>query len=555
MKRSDLRLIFLLIIGGQIGLFSCSGNRTIEFKTQPVLKNNQNKSVPLSSFLDFETTKDYDSVFISLNDGERLTELKYAKNEKSPNGYLLMLMRADKEHSISFKLKDKKGKVYDYDNMLSFTTLKLPNNDTEFPKIEITKNLTGEKEELTLINPRRRMPINMAGSNKFNQLFGMLLIINQKGEVLWYYQTDSRISDFDCLPNGNISYLTQDNCLVEIDFSGNIINQWYAAKRTEGGEIDAIPVDAQTFHHDVSLLPNNNWLVLSTELKEVEDYFTSEVDKDAPRKKQTLVGDVVIEFTPEGEVVHRWHAFDKMPVMRIGYETFSNYWIRRGYPNSVDWSHANAIIPLPNEDAYLINFRLQSAMIKVNKKSGEIDWIFAEPSGWGKDLQDKLLKIPEEGWNWHQHSPRFTKNGNLLFFNNNNYQARPFEKTKSILESPSYIVEYKIDEKEMSVKKIWSTENDVEKKVYSTAMGRVSELEDSGNILVCYGALLDSEYFDQMTWWNRGNFPQWTMVREYTHTENPKVVWEMQLHPLVETSEIGWTLFGAERIKINNLVY
>jgi hypothetical protein len=36
-------------------------------------------------------------------------------------------------------------------------------------------------------------------------------------------------------------------------------------------------------------------------------------------------------------------------------------------------------------------------------------------------------------------------------------------------------------------KKLWSTENDGEEKVYSIAMGRVSELKESGNILACYG--------------------------------------------------------------------
>lgn len=551
MKKGNIKPINLIIIGVLIGLFSCSKNRSIEFITQPTIKHNQNKSVPLSAFLDFETTQDYDSVIISFGDGKRLSEFIYAKNKKTLSGFLLMLMRADKHHSISLKLKDKKGKVYTYDKKLSFTTPKLANIDTEFPKIEITKNLKGEKEELTIFNPRRRLPISQVGANKFNQLFGMLIIINQKGEVLWYYQTDSRISDFDVLPNGNISYITQDNRIVEIDFAGNIINQWYAAKRPDGDKIDAIAVDAQTFHHDVSLLPHGNRLVLSTEVKEVEDYYTSEIDKNAPRKKQNVVGDVVIEFTPEGKVVHQWRTFDEMPVMRIGYETFGNYWIRRGFPNSVDWSHANAVIPLPNEDAYLVNFRYQSAMIKVNKRSGKIDWIFAEPTGWGKELQDKLLKIPKDGLNWHQHSPRFTKNGNLLFFNNNNFQSRPYKKTKPISESPSYIVEYKINEKEKTVQKVWSTENDSEKKVYSIAMGRVSELDESGNILVCYGALLDSKHFDQMTWWNRGKFRQWTMVREYTHTEKPSVVWEMQLHPLTKESKVGWTLFGAERIKIN----
>jgi hypothetical protein len=261
------------------------------------------------------------------------------------------------------------------------------------------------------------------------------------------------------------------------------------------------------------------------------------------------MGDVVVEFNPQGEIVHEWNSFDHLPVMRIGYETFSNFWIRRGFPNTIDWTHANAVVPIEGQDAYLVNFRYQSAMIKVNKKSGEIEWIFAENSGWSEDLKDKLIRLPESGLNWHQHSPRYTQSGTLLFFNNNNFQSRPFENTKEIVDSPSYVVEYKIDEVNKKATKLWSTENDGEENVYSIAMGRVSELKSSGNILACYGALLSPEYFDEMTWWNRIKFPQWTMVREYSKTELPKVVWEMRLLPLTTNSKIGWTLFGAERIE------
>ncbi|QGY44978.1 hypothetical protein GM418_15250 [Maribellus comscasis] len=550
-KRNKLlNILFAVVLAV---LFSCSENQQLTFSVAPVIKNNPNESVPLTAYLDFETPQDYDSVFISLDEDGQISELCYRKEEKKETGYLLMLMTANKKLKIDFRLKDKNGKEYYSNKELSFKTPALPADDKLFPKIEITKNLKKSNDELILFNPRRRLPIAQEGSNRFNQIFGMLVIINQSGEVLWYYQTNSRISDFDRLPDGNISYITQDNRIAVIDLAGNIINEWYAVNRPQKGETDAIPVEAQTFHHDVSFLPNGNRLVLSTEAREIDNYYTSEADKNAPRKKQKVIGDVVVEFNPEGKVVYSWSAFDKMPVWRIGYETFNDYWARRGYPGSVDWSHANAVIPLPGEDAFLVNFRHQSAMIKVNKSTGNIDWIFAEPSGWNKELEDKLLEIPKDGWNWHQHSPRFTENGNLLFFNNNNFKARPFKETSPIKDCPSYIVEYKINEKDKTVEKVWSTENDGEDLVFSIAMGRVSELPETGNILACYGALLDSNYFDQMTWWNRGKFRQWTMVREYTHTEKPKVVWEMQLHPLTSDSKVGWTLFGAECIEITNV--
>lgn len=530
-------------------ILSCNSNQSLPFSVAPKIAENPNKAAPLTAYYDFETDHPIDSVFVEINDGERETKLKFHRKDKTDLGYLLKYMKPQKKHNISVRFKDNSGEVFNNNQILTFTTPALPQKDFLFPKIEITKNQQNGKEQMTLINPRRRGSMIQESGNRFNQNYGLLTIINQKGEVLWYYQNDSRISDFDLLPNGNISYITQDNKIIEIDFAGNVSKQWYAAQRPRGNDAEAIPVNTPTFHHDTALLPNGNRLVLSTEAREIDGYYTSELNAQAPRKKQNIMGDVVVEFNPQGEIVHEWNSFHHLPVMRIGYETFSNYWIRRGFPNTIDWTHANAVLPIQGQDAYLINFRYQSAMVKVNKKSGEIEWIFAENSGWSEDLKDKLIHLPESGLNWHQHSPRYTQSGTLLFFNNNNYQSRPFEKTKEIVDSPSYLVEYKIDEVNKKAAKLWSTENDGEEKVYSIAMGRVSELKSSGNILACYGALLSPEYFDEMTWWNRIKYPQWTMVREYTKNKTPKVVWEMKLLPLTPNSKIGWTLFGAERIE------
>ena len=545
MKYSIISFYFLVVA---ITL-SCNSNQSLQFSVAPKIIENPNKAVPLTAYLNFKTEHPIDSVIVEINDGERETKLKYHRKDKTELGYLLKYMRPQKNHNISVRFKDNLGEIYDVKQKLTFATPALPQKDFLFPKIVISKSKQTVKEEMTLINPRRRGSMIQESGNRFNQNYGLLTVINQKGEVLWYYQSDSRISDFDLLPNGNISYITQDNKIIEIDFAGNITRQWYATQRPRGKDTDAIPVNTPTFHHDTALLPNGNRLVLSTQAREIDDYYTSELNAQAPRKKQTVMGDGVVEFNPQGEIVHEWNSFDHLPVMRIGYETFSNFWIRRGFPNTIDWTHANAVVPIEGQDAYLVNFRYQSAMIKVNKKSGEIEWIFAENSGWSEDLKDKLIRLPESGLNWHQHSPRYTQSGTLLFFNNNNFQSRPFENTKEIVDSPSYVVEYKIDEVNKKATKLWSTENDGEENVYSIAMGRVSELKSSGNILACYGALLSPEYFDEMTWWNRIKFPQWTMVREYSKTELPKVVWEMRLLPLTTNSKIGWTLFGAERIE------
>ncbi len=541
--------IFLLALSL---LISCNKKDKISLKEKPEITTPNKESAPLTCYLDFETNRPYDSVLVQIEGSQRMTTLQYGKSEKSNNGYLLMIMQPGIEHIINLKVKNRNEEWSNSLSQLTYTPPELPNDDKLFPKIKISQNTNDDKEHLTLFNPRRRVPRTVENENEFNRSFGMLAIVNNLGEVLWYYRTNSRISDFNILQNGHISYITQDYRIVEIDFGGNIINEWYASERPQGKDSTAIPVETPTFHHDVEQLPNGNRMVLSTEIREFDNYYTSEKNKNAPRKRQRVVGDVIVEFTSEGKIVHKWHAFNHMPVKRIGYETFSNYWVRRGF-DAIDWSHANAIVPLSDENAYLVNFRYQSAMIKVNKQDGEIEWIFAEPTGWGERLKGKLLSVPESGWNWHQHSPSFTTSGNLLFFNNNNYKARPFDDPEDIRNSPSYAVEYKIDEKNRKVEKVWSTLDGEGENVYSIAMGRVSELKDNGNILVCYGALLSSEYFDEMTWWNRAEFPQWTMVREYTHTNPAKIVWEMKLLPLFKESKVSWTLFGAERIYLDRI--
>ncbi len=45
----------------------------------------------------------------------------------------------------------------------------------------------------------------------------MLMALDAVGDVVWHYRTDSRISDFEKLDNGNLAFLTVDNRLLEID--------------------------------------------------------------------------------------------------------------------------------------------------------------------------------------------------------------------------------------------------------------------------------------------------------------------------------------------------
>ena len=389
----------------------------------------------------------------------------------------------------------------------------------------------------------------MRPKTQFNQNFGMLIAVDAAGNVIWYYRGDSRISDFELLRNGNIVFLTQDFRAVEIDLLGNIVAQWYAKNRPQGPLDGATPVDALTFHHDIDELPNGNFLVLSSRRKHVSDYYTSELNADAPRKDQWVMGDEVIEFQRDGKVVWRWSAFDHLDVMRIGYETFSRYWKRRGFPETVDWSHANAVVPLDDE-FILVNYRYQSALTKIEKASGEIVWIAGEPSGWKGPLKDNRLTLENDArWFWHQHGPTITPGGKLLLFDNGNFQARPFDEPVPPAETRSRVVAYELDEDAQTLRKSWSSIIPGDPSVVSFAMGSTQYLPRTGNVLAGYGFLLSQEDIRDRTWHTLANSRVWTRVREYTPESPPRVVWELTLKAGKNERGLGWNLFGARRVR------
>lgn len=541
-KRITDYIIFTILV--ILHSAACTPKEAIQFVEAPTVITGH-PTAPLTCYIDFKTSERFTGVIFTLTDSSGFANtLRYADSERSEKGYLIYLLKPGRTTEITMKLEYNDGSTKEHLGKLHVTTPKLPSNALEFPGIEVDV-FSQEKSEpgYTIFNPRRRLPDTVPNANQLNKSFGMLMMADHLGEVVWYYQINSRISDFDILGEGMISYMTQDNKIIEMDFGGNIHRQWYAKRRPDGPDPQAIPVDALTFHHDAARLSSGNWLVLSSEVREIENYYTSEMDATAPRTTQKVMGDVVIEFNEEGEIVHRWNSFDHLPVERIGYETFSNYWGRRGFPEVIDWSHANAIVPVDNDQAYLINFRYQSALVNVHKATGEIQWIFAEPSGWDDDLQSRILKTREEDQCWHQHAPSFTSEGNLLLFNNNNFLARPFKEAIPKVYSKSHVAEYKLDEINLTAEKMWSSQLPGEGYIASVAMGSAFQLPETGNILAGYGLIVSPKPSGNA----RG---VWTMVREFSHTAPAELVWELRLVPKKQDANVGWTLFGAKRISL-----
>jgi hypothetical protein len=524
---------------------------TVSFAEVTVAPN-ANPTAPLAAVLTFTPPASGETV-VRISDGTHTHALRFDASRDPRKGLPLVGMRPDREHRIEVRMRQADGGESVLAEGIRYTTPPLPTTPGAFPTLRVVQAQPDRMEPgYTLLNPRRTLPRTTAqgteAERRFGAEFGMLLLLDAEGTPVWYYESPSRISDFDYLGNGHFLYVTEDYRTVEIDALGNVVRSWYAAKRPQG-PTEATPVDTMTFHHDVDLLPSGNLLALSTDRRQLPDYYTSEYDADAPRATQWVMGDLVVEFTPEGEIVWEWNAFDHLPAYRIGYETFQPYWQRRGYPDTIDWSHANAVSYHPEDNSVLVNFRLLSAIVKIDRASGEIRWIFGEPTGWPESLQSKLITLEGNArWFWHQHAPVLTKRGTLLLFDNGNYRAHPFTPPAKLEETWSRAAEYAIDEKSLTAREVWSSDTAGDDRVVTFAMGSASEMPETGNVFAGYGAILGPEGLEESSWETRFTLPQWTRAREYARTNPTQVLWELHLERDDAAPEIGWNVFGVRRI-------
>ena len=532
-------------------------SRPPSFTIEPKIEQNSNPNVPLAGVLSFDTDEPVTTT-IAIQDGQNEWKLEYDETKDPEQGLPVIGLRPDREHTINVTIQDAEGNQTRTAKPLSFTSPPLPVGDELFPTIEVTVNRAQEMEPgITLLSVRRNKPYKddlIKGDPEtiaFNQNFGMLIAIDGNGEPIWYYRQDSRISDFEVLENGNIIYLTQDFRAIEIDWLGNTINTWWATGRPKG-ETLGIPIETDTVHHDIYDLPDGKLAVLGTEQREIDNYYTSETDPDAPRKTQKVIGDKIIEFQRDGTVDWEWNTFDHLDIFRIGFQTFSGYWARRGFPDSLDWTHANNLVYDPKDDSWLVSLRYQSAIVKVDRATGDFDWILGDSSGWNEELQDKFFTLEGDGrWFYFQHSPTPTPNGNFLVYDNGTFgNARPFEPRVPLQETYSRVVEYELDEANMIAKEVWTSEIPGEEKVVTFAVGAVDWLQQTNNVLVSYGYMIHPDDMARANWDNILSLNAWTRVREFKYTQPAEIVWEIVMDGGSEEDAIGWIIFASDRVQI-----
>ena len=283
--------------------------------------------------------------------------------------------------------------------------------------------------------------------------------IDEYGRVRWFYEGDlghvlRRTADGTFI-------VSNDEELFEITMLGE-----------ETGRRWPIP---EGFHHDATVLPNGDLLALTTAPGSFEDGLV-EVDRES------------------GEILRAWD-----------YRTILDPERPRQPVNLAeeDWLHLNAVEYDRRRDEIIVSGRDQSAVVSIDRSSGELRWILGAHEHWDERFRDALLDPVGEPfeWQWGQHAPMVHPDdpNRLLVYDNGN--KRSYDAPLAPQENYSRAVEYELDREEMTVRQVWQYGKRYGSQLYTPFIGDADYLAN-GNRLVTFGGItrtLDgepSELFD-----------------------------------------------------------
>ena len=462
------------------------------------VKQTDNEKTPLAAIVTL-LTHEPARIRLDISDGTNGWSLDAEPDYDRSHEIPVFGLRPGREHSFTVYAIDESGNS-SVAGPFILASIPLPD---PFPDIRVTSsNLSAMEPGLTLFNLMHWY------EDRRDVEYGSLVIINELAEVVWFHEAGFPILDARQLENGNILYMNSKyGMLVEVDMLGNTVSRWHSTGVAKDVPADSIPVETETFHHEVSVMPNGNFLTLGAELRDFDDYPSSEQDPDAPNQPATVVGDVILEFTRDGDIVHSWSFFDILDPYRFGYQSLDpGFWrpvFGENHAGTLrDWMHGNGIIYDDRDHSVIVSSRTQDAVVKVGLDTGKLQWILGVPDGWQEPWSDHLLAPvqfigmgrytdkKDMEWPYHQHAPMITPRGTLLLYDNGNFRSRPFDVSQKPEDSYSRAVEYSINEKTMEVSEVWSHGGPGDDAIYSSFISDADWLPHTENVLVTHGGIL-----------------------------------------------------------------
>lgn len=286
-------------------------------------------------------------------------------------------------------------------------------------------------------------------SNRHETPFSYLMILNEKAELV-YYRKVKAASDFKIQNNGQITYFAKDKFYI-FDKTLTLLDSV--------GCVNGAGTDA----HDFLVLKNGHFLLMGWEIV-TENCSGKRMFMNSVRpgsKRAHVKYGVIQELDQNKKLVYEWKSRNAFSL-----EKADPYFLNDTL--NVDLTHFNSV-DIDAEGNVMVSARYYNEVFKVNRKTGKMMWRFG-----GKNNTMKLINdaVPFFG----QHDAKFVGSNRITIYDNgytspeNRHNARALE--------------YEIDDKAGTAKRVWKYENN--SYTVSKGTGNTQKLPN-GNVLVNYG--------------------------------------------------------------------
>ncbi len=433
-------------------------------------------NAPLSALVLFETDNEV-KVKVIVEGKDKLTTLEHEEKKGTKKHYIEVYgLYPDKNNKVVLE--------YNYSGStfrktLEIQTDKLPDDFVIPTSVKANKEYLDDS--FYFFSPASR---------------GYTCAYDVNGDVRWYLKSNA-VWRIKRLANGHLLTSTERlinfpyymTGLYEMDMLGKIYNEY----TVPGG-----------YHHDYYEMENGNILVASDDFNNedgtVEDYVV-EIDRKS------------------GKVVKNYDLKDILDMDDGKSENWTAY----------DWFHNNAVWYDKRTNSITLSGRHQDAVINIDYKTGKLNWIIGDPTGWSDKYQKYFFKPIGENfeWQWSQHAAMITPEGYVFILDNGNNKTKNEKEYVDASNSYTRGVMYKIDVKNMTIEQVWQYGKERGSSFYSPYISDVDYLEKNHYIVHSGGIVsVDGKPSNQPAGLTGGN----TVLKSDTvELVNDKVVYELVL--------------------------
>ncbi len=507
----------------------------------PDIVVNPSGNAPLAAVMKFQTDMPAVPTRVDIEGGTN-SDLKHSDKFATEHEVLVLGLKPGKTQTVTIGLVNETGQT-GATQPVSVTTSPLPDY---FPPLEITVRKPEKMEPGYSLIPYMKWP-----KTGLDEKFGLLALYDNEGEVIWYYKIDHTLTEVRRISTGNFVFNRGRNGLqYEIDMLGNTVRQWHTTGiPKEDVPESSVPIETDSFHHDFFEMPGGNFLTLSTEVRHFDDYPASETKPDEDRKESNVIGDIILEFAPAGEIIRQYKFLDFLDPYRICYDSIGTGFWAPVYKDVIDkpgrdWGHANALFYDEKDGSVIVSMYHQDVVFKMDWATGQIKWMLGDPTGWKEPWAKLMLKPVGEDFQWayHQHGIKLTPQGTILMYDNGTHKAIPPNEKTLNKDNFSRAVEFKVDEAAMTVEQVWSYGGPDQDRFFSPFICDVDHLPQTGNVLITDGGRSrDKDGVDTGSFGDQ----HWAHIMEVTHTTPAEKVFEIVVQDELPN---GWAVYRSERL-------